>query len=104
MQNVPFASILIAARKRSGMNVQELAERVGVHRQTIAGYEHGVRYPDVNILRRIAYALNVDCNYLCDYDFNFDSTLPMKEIGDKIDCLINELRAFKSSLDNQSHQ
>lgn len=104
MQNDTFAARLKATRMRLGIGVQELADRAGVTRQTINYYEHGLRYPDIIILCRIADALGADCNYLCGYESKFDAALHTKSIDNKIDDLITELRAFKSSLDNQSHQ
>jgi transcriptional regulator with XRE-family HTH domain len=45
------------ARKRRGLTQQDLAERVGVNRVSIARLEAGTRSPSMSTARRIADAL-----------------------------------------------
>ena len=46
-------------RKSANLSQQELAERIIVTRQTISNWERGVSMPDVEILVRVAVALEV---------------------------------------------
>lgn len=50
---------LRAARKKRGLSVNELAERVGVSEATISRYETGDREMPVRMARKIAQVLKV---------------------------------------------
>lgn len=52
------------ARKSTGMTQKEVAEKVGVARSTYALYETGERSPDVEVVKKLAEALNVTGDYL----------------------------------------
>lgn len=56
---MPFSDRLKTFRKRSGMTQEALAEKVGVAKSTIAGYENGNREPDVLKIKKLAFALGV---------------------------------------------
>lgn len=67
-------------RKKLDYTQQELAEKSGVAAVTIQQYERGVRVPKIDILVKIADALDVDINYFLhdNYSDNSDS------VGEKI--------------------
>src|SRR5215472_18641951 len=44
--SAPFGDLLHQLRKRKKINQQQLAERLGVHRNTIGGWERGDRLPE----------------------------------------------------------
>ena len=44
-------------RKALGLNQTQLAKKAGVSQNTISGYETGERFPNRNILERLAKAL-----------------------------------------------
>src|SRR5215469_1122151 len=46
VQHAPFGDLLQQLRKRKKINQQQLAERLGVHRNTIGGWERGDRLPE----------------------------------------------------------
>lgn len=48
------------------MTQAELADRIGVHRSTIANYELGRRKPSFMELKRIAEILHLDVNYIVE--------------------------------------
>lgn len=50
---------LTIARIKKGMSQYELAEKVGVYKQVISGYECGQHFPRVEMLKKLAQAL--DC-------------------------------------------
>ena len=54
------------ARKSQRITQQALADRLGVHRSTIANYEISRRKPSVTEIRQIAQILHVDVNYLLE--------------------------------------
>lgn len=41
-------------RIKAGMGVEEIADKVGVTRQAVYGWEKGMYYPSVNILQKLA--------------------------------------------------
>ncbi len=63
-----FANRLKALREASGMSQQELADRLGVNKQTISGYERGVRRPAgetaLDVYETLADIFHVDLMYL----------------------------------------
>ena len=56
---MPFAVKLKAAREAAGLSVSELADRVGLTRDTIFKYERGDRWPSEEILAILATKLKV---------------------------------------------
>lgn len=54
------------ARKAAKLTQQELADKLGVHRSTVANYEIKRRKPTFMELKRIAEVLHVDVNYLVE--------------------------------------
>ena len=59
-----FAETLRSLRNEKGFSQQQLAEKIVVSRSTIAKWETGSRLPDINMLYRLANALNMDVNTL----------------------------------------
>ena len=57
---------LKAARKAQRITQQALADRLGVHRSTVANYEIERRRPSLEELKMIAQILHVDINYLLE--------------------------------------
>ncbi len=53
------AATLKRLRERRGLTQQQLAERVGVHRVTVAKLETGALRPGVDVLEGLAKALKV---------------------------------------------
>lgn len=51
-------------RKTAGLTLQELAERVGVSKQCVYFWEHGIREPGVDRLWALANALAVNVDSL----------------------------------------
>ncbi|MCR4428259.1 MAG: helix-turn-helix domain-containing protein [Caldiserica bacterium] len=52
------------ARRRSGLNLRQLAEQVGVSAQAISKYERGLDVPSSAVLIKLAHALGVRIEYL----------------------------------------
>lgn len=62
--NAKIGPRLARVRKLRNMTQGQLAERVGVTKQTISNYENGVRMPDFEILDAISIALDTTLSYL----------------------------------------
>jgi len=59
-----FATRLAAARKERGLTQQALADRVGIHVTQIRRYEAGTSSPTLDVLAKIAVAMNVTTDSL----------------------------------------
>lgn len=63
-----FAERLSFLRRRRGISQQELADYLNVNKQTISGYERGVRRPSgehaIEVFEMLADYFNVDIAYL----------------------------------------
>lgn len=53
-----------SARVNSGMSQQDLADKLGITKQSISQYERGVRTPDVETLVALGDVLNLSTDYL----------------------------------------
>lgn len=63
-----FKENLISMRKMHGYSQEELAEKIGVSRQTLSKYETGESLPDIEKCRLLAAALDVRIDDLVNYD------------------------------------
>ena len=59
-----FGKRLKELRKENGYTIESFAEVVGIAKSTLGYYENEKRLPDIEILTRIADALNVNADYL----------------------------------------
>lgn len=65
-----FGERLKQVRKEKGITQAQLAQKIGVVKTTITGYERGNRQPDVQKIKELAKALDVTGDYLLDIDLN----------------------------------
>lgn len=65
-----FKDNLIELRKLNGMSQDELADRIGVSRQTVSKYETGESLPDIEKCKRIAEVFSVSMDDLINYEKN----------------------------------
>lgn len=59
-----FNDRLKEARLASGLTQEQLADKIGVDKSTVTGYEKGNSEPNMLTVQRIMQALNVDANFL----------------------------------------
>lgn len=57
-------------RKKNNLSQEELAEKVGVARQTISKWEMGDTTPDINQVKTISKIFNISIDELVDNDIN----------------------------------
>ena len=53
-------------RMELGLSQQQLAEQIGVTRQTISSWERGASFPDLGIVEKLTSALGTDLPHLLD--------------------------------------
>lgn len=63
-----FKDNLIELRKYNNMSQEELADKIGVSRQTLSKYETGESLPDIEKCRLIADVFGVSIDDLLNYD------------------------------------
>ena len=73
-----FADKLIELRKKSGMSQEELAEKLGVSRQSVSKWEGAQSTPDLNRILEISKIFDVSTDYLLK-----DEIEAGKEISEK---------------------
>lgn len=61
---------LFHARKKSGLSQEEVAEKIGVSRQTISKWETNETIPDIYQSKRMAKLYNVSLDELVEFDIN----------------------------------
>lgn len=63
--SLKFGYILRVSRKNSHFrSLENLAQEIGITRQTLGNYENGSRLPDIDILVKLAGALDVSTDFL----------------------------------------
>ncbi|MDO5411782.1 MAG: helix-turn-helix transcriptional regulator, partial [Lachnospiraceae bacterium] len=67
------------ARKKSGLSQEEVAEKLGVSRQTISKWELDETLPDIQQSKRLSNLYHLTLDELIDFDMD------VKEIQDMID-------------------
>lgn len=65
-----LGSSLYQARKKSGLSQENVAEKLGVSRQTISKWETDDTLPDIRQSKRLAVLYGVTLDELTDYDFD----------------------------------
>jgi len=70
---------LFHARKKSGLSQEEVAEKLGVSRQTISKWETDETVPDIRQSKKMAVLYSMSLDELIDFDID------IKEIQDIID-------------------
>ena len=63
-----FQENLISLRKLNGLSQEELAEKVGISRQTLSKYETGEAVPDIQKCKKLADIFQVSLDDLVNYE------------------------------------
>lgn len=70
-----FKDNLISLRKMHGYSQDELADKIGVTRQTLSKYETGESLPDIERCKLLADVLDITLDDLVSYDKEDDENL-----------------------------
>lgn len=73
---------LSGARKKSGLSQEEVAEKLGVSRQTVSKWEQNETVPDIYQSKKLASAYGMTLDELTDFDFELSN---IQEIIEKTD-------------------
>lgn len=77
-----FGERLKTARLNAGYTQEQLANKIGVAKSTLTGYEKGNREPDVFKIKALAAALNVTGDYLLGTGEALETQKTPAEIGE----------------------
>lgn len=64
---------LAGARKKSGLSQEEVAEKLGVSRQTVSKWEQGETVPDIYQTKKLASIYRMTLDELTDFDFELNN-------------------------------
>ena len=78
---------LFHARKRRGFSQEDVAQRLGVSRQTVSKWETGETVPDIRQSKKMAALYNISLDELIDFD------LDIREIQETIERTSRETEA-----------
>lgn len=78
---------LFHARKRRGFSQEDVAQRLGVSRQTVSKWETGETVPDIRQSKKMAALYNISLDELIDFD------LDIREIQETIERTSQETEA-----------
>ena len=70
-----FSENLTELRKLNGFSQEELADRIGVTRQTLSKYETGESLPDIEKCKQLADVFSVSMDDLISYDKNDEENM-----------------------------
>lgn len=70
---MPFNERLKEARIAAGYTQEQAADKIGIAKSTLAGYETGSREPSISTVEKIMQVLSVDANFL--YQDGMDNAL-----------------------------
>ena len=82
-----LGSSLFQARKKSGLSQEEVAEKLGVSRQTISKWETDETVPDIYQAKKMARLYNVSLDDLIEFDVELNK---IKEMIEKTDGKLEE--------------
>lgn len=78
---------LFHARKKSGLSQEEVAEKIGVSRQTISKWETNETVPDIYQSKKMAKLYKISLDELIEFDIDLQE---IEEMIDKSDEKLNE--------------
>lgn len=81
-----FGNSLSSARRKNGFSQEEVAEKLGVSRQTISKWELDETLPDIQQSKKLSVLYHMTLDELVDFD------IEVKEIEEMIDRTSDELQ------------
>ena len=86
---------LYQARKRGGLSQEEVAEKLGVSRQTISKWETDETLPDIRQSKRLALLYHLSLDELIDFDLDVQEVQEaIERTSDKVTDKIDWTRAW----------
>lgn len=89
-----FADKLINLRKKAGMSQEELADKLGVSRQSVSKWESAQSIPDISKIIELSQIFGVSTDYLLKDDMDIEDNSPIKEHNDKKMISLSEVNEY----------
>ncbi len=74
-----FSEKLVSLRKQRGLTQEELAEKIGVSRQSISKWESKVSFPDLEKIVKLSEVFNVSIDYLLKENGEDGHEIPLEK-------------------------
>lgn len=82
VENMILADKIIELRKKSGYSQEELAEKMGVSRQSVSKWEGSLSIPDLDKILLLSEIFGVSTDYLLKDEFGDEIPSPKEEISE----------------------
>ena len=94
-----FADKLINLRKKAGMSQEELADRLGVSRQSVSKWEGAQSIPDINKVIELSNIFGVSTDYLLKDELEFEDNTPVEDVKERKAVSIEEVNEYLEIID-----
>ncbi|MGM9972153.1 MAG: helix-turn-helix domain-containing protein [Anaeroplasmataceae bacterium] len=91
-----FADKLINLRKKANMSQEELADMLGVSRQSVSKWEGAQSIPEINKVIELSKIFGVSTDYLLKDEMELEENIVIKEVTDKKYVTIEEANEYLS--------
>ena len=83
MDKETFGRFIADTRRNAGISQQQLAERLHVTNTAVSKWERGLCYPDITLLEKLAFSLNLSLGELmaCEKTSHVNSQSPCSEVN-----------------------
>ena len=78
---------LFQARKKCGLSQEEVAEKLGVSRQTVSKWEQGLSVPDSEMLISLSKVLDIPVNVLLEQNLHTENELEIKDLSLRLEAI-----------------
>ncbi len=93
-----FGTNMLLLRKKNGLSLRDLAEKVNMTATALSNYEKGIREPSLSSACAIAEALGTTVDALCEIEG--DTQKQNKTYADIISAICNIVKTTKCKLEN----
>lgn len=94
-----FADKLINLRKKAGMSQEELADKLGVSRQSVSKWEGAQSIPDISKVIELSNIFGVSTDYLLKDELEFEDNTPVEDVKERKAVSIEEVNEYLEIID-----
>ena len=98
-----FSDKLINLRKKAAMSQEELADKLGVSRQSVSKWEGAQSVPDINKIIELSKIFGVSTDYLLKDEIEIEENVPVEEKTDKKIVSVEEANEYLSIIERTKH-
>lgn len=97
MDNNKIGKFIASLRKEKGLTQQELGDKLFVTDKAVSKWERGLSFPDITILEKLAFELNVDVSEILCGERGKKKKINIQEEIDRTIAIIEETRIQKKN-------